>query len=156
MCTLRSFPFLPLHCIEFAKQVYFSDYFEFGPDQYETFRKDSVGFFEQLESVEAGEQLKSLQMIHSYIQLQSTGGVDFVSCIKFAFDRMIQDFRTSVLNLVHSADVMEQSSGTKFWTGTKRRPRPADWNSQDMSELNGVSVCCCQHVCRCVGFGSHP
>lgn len=136
MCTLRSFPFLPLHCIEFAKQAYFSDYFEFGPDQYETFRKDSVGFFEQLDSMEAGEQLKSLQMIHSYLQLQSSGdGVDFSSCIKFAFDCMIQDFRTSVLNLVHSADVMEQSSGTKFWTGTKRRPRPVDWNSQDMPEL---------------------
>ena len=77
MCTLCCFPFLPLHCIEFAKQAYFSDYFEFGPDQYETFRKDSVGFFEQLEAMEAGEQLESLQMIHSYIQLQSTGGVDY-------------------------------------------------------------------------------
>ena len=48
MCTLRSFPFLPLHCIEFAKQAYFSDYFEFGPDQYETFRKDREQFFEQV------------------------------------------------------------------------------------------------------------
>uniref|UniRef100_A0A7S4NBG5 THIF-type NAD/FAD binding fold domain-containing protein n=1 Tax=Odontella aurita TaxID=265563 RepID=A0A7S4NBG5_9STRA len=42
MCTLRTFPYLPLHCIEFAKQAYFSDYFEFGPDQYETFRTDKV------------------------------------------------------------------------------------------------------------------
>lgn len=25
MCTLRSFPYLPKHCIEFAKQAYFSD-----------------------------------------------------------------------------------------------------------------------------------
>jgi len=25
MCTLRSFPYLPKHCIEFAKQAFFSD-----------------------------------------------------------------------------------------------------------------------------------
>ena len=25
MCTLRSFPYLPKHCIEYAKQAYFSD-----------------------------------------------------------------------------------------------------------------------------------
>lgn len=25
MCTLRSFPYLPKHCIEFAQQAYFSD-----------------------------------------------------------------------------------------------------------------------------------
>lgn len=130
MCTLRSFPFLPLHCIEFAKQAYFSDYFEFGPDQYETFRKDPIGFFEQLDAMEPGEQLKSLQSIHSYLELQKQG-VDFGACVRVAFDRMLQDFRTSVLNLCYSADAMEASSGNKFWTGTKRRPRPIDWNSSD-------------------------
>jgi Ubiquitin-activating enzyme active site/ThiF family len=135
MCTLRSFPFLPLHCIEFAKQAYFSDYFEFGPDQYETFRKDMTGFFEQLDSMEPGEQLKSLKMIHAYIELQKgESGIDFTACIKVAFHRLMEDFRNSVLNLCHSADAMEKSSGTQFWTGTKRRPRPVDW-AQPIPEL---------------------
>ena len=130
MCTLRSFPYLPLHCIEFAKQAYFSDYFEFGPDQYETFRKDIQSFFEQLEAMEPGEQLKSLKTIQSYISLQknNNGKMDFEACVRTSFDIMIRDFRTSVLNLCYSADAMEKSSGTKFWTGTKRRPRPIDWN----------------------------
>ena len=130
MCTLRSFPFLPLHCIEFAKQAYFSDYFEFGPDQYETFRKDSNAFFEQLESMEPGEQLKSLQMIASCVKWQKQdGSLDFETCIKIAFERLMADFRTGVLNLVYSADQMEKSSGKQFWTGTKRRPRPVDWST---------------------------
>lgn len=33
------------------------------------------------------------------------------------------------LDLCHSADEMEKSSGKKFWTGTKRRPRPVDWTN---------------------------
>ena len=42
---------------------------------------------------------------------------------------ILSDFRTSILDLCHSADEMEKSSGNKFWTGTKRRPRPVDWTS---------------------------
>mmetsp|Transcript_33380 Transcript_33380/g.67356 ORF Transcript_33380/g.67356 Transcript_33380/m.67356 type:complete len:909 (-) Transcript_33380:2508-5234(-) len=129
MCTLRSFPYLPKHCIEFAKQAYFSDYFEFGPDEYETFRKDSMTYFEQLDSMDAGEQIKSLRMITNFISLQNEAGgkIDFSACVRVAFNRMMADFRTSILNLCHSADEMEKSSGKKFWTGTKRRPRAVDW-----------------------------
>ena len=131
MCTLRSYPYLPLHCIEFAKQSFFSDYFEFGPDQYETFRKDASSFFEQLDSMGSGEQAKSLQMIQSYIDMQNSNGgkITFAACVKVAFDQMMEDFRTSILNLCYSADEMEKSSGEKFWTGTKRRPRPVDWTN---------------------------
>ena len=138
MCTLRSFPYLPLHCIEFAKQAYFSDYFEFGPDQYETFRNDKIAFFEQLESMDAGEQFRSLSMIKSFLAMQKeapNGTIDFPLCVRIAFDRMMEDFRTSILNLCHSADSMEQSSGKKFWTGTKRRPRPIDWTATGEAQI---------------------
>ena len=138
MCTLRSFPYLPKHCIEYAKQSYFSDYFEFGPDQYETFRSDKITFFEQLESMDAGEQYRSLTMIKFFLDMQKEAGgdgkIDFALCIRAAFNRMIEDYRTSILNLCHSADAMEKSSDKKFWTGTKRRPRPVDWTTP-MPEL---------------------
>ena len=129
MCTLRSFPYLPKHCIEYAKQSFFSDYFEFGPDEYETFRKDTATYFEQLDTMDPGEQIKSLGMIKFFLDLQKEAGgkIDFNACVRVAFERMIADYRTSVLNLLHSADEMEKSSGKKFWTGTKRRPRPIDW-----------------------------
>lgn len=132
MCTLRSFPYLPLHCIEFAKQAYFSDYFEFGPDQYETFRTDKAQFFEQLEDMGADERLKSLKMIESFVALQKENGglLTFASCVKVAFGHIMEDFRTSVLNLCHAADEMEKSEGKKFWTGTKRRPRAAEWTGK--------------------------
>mmetsp|Transcript_33227 Transcript_33227/g.61177 ORF Transcript_33227/g.61177 Transcript_33227/m.61177 type:complete len:1298 (+) Transcript_33227:96-3989(+) len=131
MCTLRSFPYLPKHCIEFAKQAYFSDYFEFGPEVYESFRQDSLAFFEQLDTMEPGDQSRSLRMIKAFIDLQEEAGgtIDFDGCVRIAFNRMMKDFRTSILDLCHSADEMEKSSGNKFWTGTKRRPRPVDWTN---------------------------
>lgn len=130
MCTLRSFPYLPKHCIEFAKQAYFADYFEFGPEVYESFRKDPLSFFEQLDTMEPAEQSRSLRMIKAFIDLQNDSGgeIDFKGCVRIAFNRMMKDFRTSILDLCHSADEMEKSSGNAFWTGTKRRPRAIDWN----------------------------
>eukprot|EP00797_Seminavis_robusta_P034812 Sro846_g210150.2 (475) ;mRNA; f:20372-21796 len=82
-------------------------------------------------------------MIHAYIELQQKGdggGIDLAACIRVAFHRLVEDFRNSVLNLCHSADVMEKSSGKQFWTGTKRRPRPIDW-TQPVPELMEYLYC---------------
>jgi ubiquitin-activating enzyme E1 len=131
MCTLRSFPYLPLHCIEFAKAAYFSDYMEFAPNQYESFRKDRVGFFEQLDAMSDAEQFKALKMIKSYIELQKgagKAGIEFSTCIQAAFKHFCNDFVTSIRNLLYSCDEIEKSSGKPFWTGTKRRPTLAKWN----------------------------
>jgi ubiquitin-activating enzyme E1 len=141
MCTLRSFPYLPKHCIEYAKQSFFSDYFEFGPDEYETFRKDTATYFEQLDAMDPGEQIKSLRMIKFFLDLQKGGKIDFNACLRVAFERMITDYRTSILNLCHSADEMEKSSGEKFWTGTKRRPRAIDWTTEPSPELMEYLYC---------------
>eukprot|EP00437_Effrenium_voratum_P008460 CAMPEP_0181426606 /NCGR_PEP_ID=MMETSP1110-20121109/15748_1 /TAXON_ID=174948 /ORGANISM="Symbiodinium sp., Strain CCMP421" /LENGTH=1216 /DNA_ID=CAMNT_0023549803 /DNA_START=89 /DNA_END=3739 /DNA_ORIENTATION=+ len=128
MCTLRSFPYLPLHCIEFAKQAYFSDYLEFAPQQYEAFRKDPPGFFEQLDAMSDAEQFKALKMIKGIIELQRAGAIDFNSCIRAAFDHYCRDFITTVRDLVYNCDEIEKSSGKPFWTGTKRRPVEAKWD----------------------------
>jgi ubiquitin-activating enzyme E1 len=89
-----------------------------------------MSFFDQLDTMEPAEQSRSLRMIKTFIDLQSDadGEMDFKACVRIAFDRMMKDFRTSILNLCHSADEMEKSSGNPFWTGTKRRPRAIDWN----------------------------
>ncbi|CAE7536877.1 UBA1 [Symbiodinium sp. CCMP2592] len=129
MCTLRSFPFLPLHCIEFAKQAYFSDYMEFAPQQYESFRKDPAGFFEQLDAMSEAEQFKALKMIKGIIELQQAGAIDFDVCIKAAFNHYCRDFVTSIRDLVYNCDEIEKTTGKPFWTGTKRRPIEAKWDA---------------------------
>jgi ubiquitin-activating enzyme E1 len=130
MCTLRSFPYLPLHCIEMAKQQYFSELFQFGPQLYETFRRDPSEFFDQIEAMkEPKERLKFLQYVKCQIQSQQSGSVDFGLCIRMAFDGMTDYFRNGILNVIHMADAAEKRDSKPFWTGAKRKPRALEWGA---------------------------
>ena len=75
--------------------------FEFGPDVYESFRNDKLGFFEQLDTMEPGEQSRSLRMIQAFIDLQEeTGGnIDFKACVRIAFNRMMKGECNSICHL---------------------------------------------------------
>ena len=66
--------------------------FEFGPDVYENFRKDPLAFFEQLDTMEPGDQRRSLRMIKAFIDLQEEAGgnIDFNGCVRIAFNRMVK------------------------------------------------------------------
>lgn len=129
MCTLRSFPYLPLHCIEMAKQQYFSELFQFGPQLYETFRQDQSEFFEQIEQMQdPKERLKFLQYVKSHVQKQQSGSIDFSVCVHMALDAMTNYFRDSIMNLIYMADAVERA-GKPFWTGSKRKPRALEWDA---------------------------
>jgi ubiquitin-activating enzyme E1 len=130
MCTLRSFPYLPLHCIEMAKQQYFSELFQFGPQLYETFRQDQSEFFAQIENIkDLKDRLKFLQYVKSQVQRQQSGSVDFSMCVHLAFDAMTDYFRNGILDVISIADASERKDGKPFWTGSKRKPRALEWGA---------------------------
>ena len=132
MCTLRSFPFLPLHCIEFAKQKLFTEHYEFGPAQYKAFKDDMAGFFEQLGAMSTdNERLTAMRSVMKMVELQKAKGtIEFGTCIQLAFERLMLDFRHDILSVIATGDDME-ASGKPFWTGTKRKPNPVDFTADD-------------------------
>jgi ubiquitin-activating enzyme E1 len=131
MCTLRSFPYLPLHCIEFAKQKLFTEHYVFAPEQYERFRSDMGDFFEQLGAMSTeNERLSAMRSVMKIIELQKSGAIDYDGCIRLAFERLIADFRNDILDVIDDGDAQEES-GKPFWTGTKRRPNPVDFSPDD-------------------------
>ncbi len=94
MCTLRSFPFLPLHCIEYAKQALYTENFEFGPSQYESFRTDKQGFFVSLEDMSKdSERMEAMTFVKQFVDLQKAGPIDFAACIRLAFAQLMKHFR---------------------------------------------------------------
>merc|ERR1719203_715802 len=70
-------------------------------------------------------------MIKVFYDLQKAGAVDFNACIKFAFDHYCRDFVTSVRDLVYACNEIEKASGKPFWTGTKRKPVEAPWDTKE-------------------------
>lgn len=133
MCTLRSFPYLPLHCIEFAKQALYTENFEFGPEQYQKFRTDKDAFFASLDDMaKDAERMDAMNLVKNIVDLQKGGKkIDFDTCIKVAFDQMIDFFRNKILGVTHAGDVTEKKEGKPYWTGTKRRPNPVDFTPDD-------------------------
>jgi ubiquitin-activating enzyme E1 len=135
MCTLRAAPYLPLHCIEYAKQLLFNDFFDFGPTQYENFCKDKAGWFASLAELSMEEQENALKIVSSMATLQQTKGtVDFSSCVQYAFDMLMAVFRNQVLDAIAAGDKAE-AEGAKYWTGTKRRPTAVDFDPLDGQQL---------------------
>jgi len=128
MCTLKGAPYLPLHCIEYAKQKMFSEVFEFGPEQYSKFKANSAGFFEDLKDMgDDGERLTALRTVSYFVECQSKGAIDFSACVRISFDQLMADFRNSILAIRTGGDEKE-AKGEKVWTGTKRRPQGLDFS----------------------------
>jgi len=130
MCTLKSFPFLPLHCIEFAKQAMFSETFDFGPTQYQAFRTNKSTFFDQMKSMSTdAERFKAMKAVETLVTIQGDAGgsVDFKQCIHMAFLILMSYFRHKILDVVNAGDKKQSETGD-YWAGTKRRPQPVDFN----------------------------
>ena len=131
MCTLRSFPYLPLHCIEFAKQALYTETFEFGPTQYESFRTDKPGFFATLADMpKDSDRMEAMAFVKGLVDLQAAGGtgIDFGTCIALAFEQLVGTFRSKILEVIANGDATEAKDGKPYWTGTKRRPNPVEWS----------------------------
>jgi len=85
-----------------------------------------------LENIDSeGEQMKALTVIKEFIEIQKAGKVTFETCIRTAFKHFTADFITSIRNLLHTTDIIEKTKGEPFWTGTKRRPKEAAWDSKN-------------------------
>ena len=131
-CTLRNFPYLPIHCIEFAKEKLFEEQFEFGVEQYNAFREDKATFFESLADMgDDEERMNAMKVVKLMIDVQKGGAVDFATCVRLAFAQMIRVYRDTIIGVISAGDETEKSSGKPYWTGTKRKPNPLEWSAHD-------------------------
>lgn len=127
--TLRNFPYLPIHCIEFAKEKLFEEQFEFGIEQYEKFRTDKPGFFEALAEMGTDEErMNAMKVVKLVAEVQADGAVDFPGCIQLAFEQMVDVFHNTIIRVIVAGDETEKRDGKPYWTGTKRKPNPLEYS----------------------------
>jgi len=133
-CTLRNFPNLIVHCIEWAKPK-FQELFELQPQQVNSFLTDKEKFFASLEKQgDEAAQLKFLQEIHSIVSAER----NYVSCVALAQKVFVENHRDIIKNLTwampEDSRVIDSATGADlgpFWTGAKRFPHAAELDLND-------------------------
>lgn len=130
-CTLRHFPSLILHCIEWAREM-FDDWFIAGPDSAASFVKDKAAFFQNLATT-PNEELGVLRRTKKFIDLATDPSVE--KCADEVFAIFLKHYRDNLKNLTHhfAEDArMTTKDGTDlgpFWHGHKRFPQIAEWDA---------------------------
>ncbi|TYZ62320.1 hypothetical protein PybrP1_009484 [[Pythium] brassicae (nom. inval.)] len=149
MCTLRNFPSLIEHCIEWAR-AQFEDLFvapaadakKFVEHRREYLAKVRQATLEhpnpkvaQAAIVQELERLRGLQAT-----LATARGVTFERCMELAVDLLASRFRDRILQLIHNfPEDHLTNSGERFWSGAKRFPHAVDaFDPADPLHLNFV------------------
>jgi ubiquitin-activating enzyme E1 len=142
-CTLKNFPYLIIHCIEWARPR-FSDLFELGPRNVNTLLKDKAKLFAQADAEKhIDAKLAMLEGIKSLLEKSNTRTFD--ACIRLAYEEFVFQFRNRIRDLTHSlpADARKTEKSTTgevldlglFWTGQHRFPQGADFDIENELHL---------------------
>jgi ubiquitin-activating enzyme E1 len=140
-CTLRNFPHLIDHCIEWARPE-FEELFELGPQNVNKLVADREAFFQQVQKEgNASVQVETLSKVKALVE--KTRERTFANCVHLAFDHFNRQFRSRILDLVHffpeDARVVDKETGADlgpFWSGAKRFPRAAEFDPANPLHLS--------------------
>jgi len=124
-CTLQNFPALPLHCIEWAREMFDENFVDGAQKALDFIENPQVWLNKNSESDEA---LEGLRTVKKWLEL--IPGASLERCVKLAYDDFNRRFRDKITDLVTAfpKDARNIDSNTKadmgpFWHGHKRFPR---------------------------------
>ncbi|RNF15388.1 putative ubiquitin-activating enzyme e1 [Trypanosoma conorhini] len=133
MCTLRNFPYIFDHCIEWAR-AQFDDLFVSPMQAVGQLLEDPSGFKERIEREVAaaqspGERLslveKHLGILHTLQRVLAiiSAGVDMEKCFQCAWEVMFHLFRDRIMDLQRSFPRnAKKKNGEDFWSGHRKYP----------------------------------
>uniref|UniRef100_A0A7S1GCU7 Ubiquitin-activating enzyme E1 C-terminal domain-containing protein n=1 Tax=Bicosoecida sp. CB-2014 TaxID=1486930 RepID=A0A7S1GCU7_9STRA len=138
MCTLRNFPSLIDHCIEWAR-AQFTDLFIEPCTSAMKYVNDPVAFLDEIRAdVGTGaarrkkvpEALKTLKSVRRMVK--AADGATFQKCMTLAQELFADLFRDRILNLIHNfPEDHKLEDGSPFWSGAKRFPTAAHLDLDD-------------------------
>ncbi|KAF0697402.1 Aste57867_11882 [Aphanomyces stellatus] len=134
MCTLRNFPSLIEHCIEWAR-AQFEDMFVVPFSDVSNFAQDPSAYLQaiRLATVDhpnpklgASAVPSELERVRALHRLVTKGQLEFEDCIDMAQTLFCSLFRDRILQLIHNfPEDHLTKSGERFWSGAKRFPQAA-------------------------------
>jgi ubiquitin-activating enzyme E1 len=148
MCTLRNFPSLKEHCIEWARAT-FENRFAAPYLEAKKFCEDKAGYLASVRAatLECQDKRKARSAASSAIEdltrlkgvLDMARSATFASCVEEATMMFHELFRDTILQLIHNfPENHVTSTGDKFWTGAKRFPQAAVLSAADEMHLDFI------------------
>lgn len=132
MCTLRNFPSEIEHCIEWSR-ARFTDLFSVAAAQVNLFKQSPQEFLDKLKTANAQSELASLKDVVDLVRLLVDAEANTLErCVLDARDMFHERFHASVVELIASypEDTLD-STGKRFWSGTKRFPQPIEFDASN-------------------------
>ena len=130
VCTLKSFPYMIEHTLAWAKEKFFTEFYE-KPLQSLTYMKDRALYISKLQS-KKNSKLKYLRYVKDMVG--SNVPKSFEDCIAWARIQFDVYFNHTIVQLLsnYPADKLT-NDGTSFWAGKKKCPTIINF---DMSNAN--------------------
>jgi ubiquitin-activating enzyme E1 len=150
MCTLRNFPHITEHCIEWARDQFEFLFVSLGKTL-ESYLHDSQKFeakLKQKASSEAGPALFDIRSLISFAKLVKTPSIG--TAAQLSFDIFHYLFRDKILDLQAAfpkdyrvVDEKTKQDKGPFWNEKKRYPTVINFSSSDENHLNFLLSCTC-------------
>ena len=132
MCTLRNFPTLITHCIEWALDK-FEGYFVKIIKSLKSFCENKNAYYEQLNKETTGDfdiQTKELEKIIKYSELLIKNNFD--DCLEIALNEYNDRYNNDIIQMLFDNPIdSKNEDGSKFWSGNKRAPINLPFDEKD-------------------------
>ena len=130
MCTLRNFPNLIEHCIEWARHI-FEGSFTDRPSDLKNYLDNRQAFLKQLaSSTTSAGQLETLREVEILMKLRKEGS--YKSCVQYARQKLQEFYYDNIMQLLNAfPEDAKDKEGNPFWSGPKRAPKPVVFDVKD-------------------------
>ena len=156
MCTLRNFPNLINHCVEWARSM-FTDLFEAPFKSAKIYQSNPKLYIQRIldesDSVALKniklKELKALLEIINFAKETPT----FEKCLELARDYMFRLHRDNIKDLTTNFPENAKKDGKPFWSKRRRYPQSADYDPKNEEQTRYIM---CVANILAVNFGLQP
>lgn len=137
MCTLRNFPNLIEHAIEWARDN-FAGLFTIPAQQAEEFLRDPKAFAERVSKSHSGYDRNEIIDNVNRV-LGDKRPKTFDDCIQWSRVLFQQQFHNMIAQLLYNFPKDHvNTKGERFWSGNKRCPHPLDFDAKNDTHLDFI------------------
>ncbi|KAF6733854.1 Ubiquitin-like modifier-activating enzyme 6 [Oryzias melastigma] len=127
-CTLKSFPSVIEHTIQWARDKFESSFFH-KPSMYNSFWQTQVSAEAVLQRMQVGESMEGAFQV---VKLLSRRPSHWEQCVIIARLKFEKYFKRKALQLLHSFPLDTRlKDGSLFWQSPKRPPTPTEFDLKD-------------------------